>query len=223
MLANSSPKFVQGGVSAVRSCPANDTASGTSNRWTPLITRIQHNDTGSIDELYRSLDSLIGYFRRKIGADEAEDFYHTLILDVVRCIRSGMLRDPERLTGLSAQIAHRMVVDHAKHCARWRGFVDGEEVRQVSAAPSPEREIFCGEIRSVAASILRTFPVRDQTVLTRFYIQEESPLKIQAEMGLTETQFRLIKSRAKARFVALVQNRIRPKSDPGSRRCSKTA
>jgi RNA polymerase sigma factor (sigma-70 family) len=173
--------------------------------------------------LYRSLASLIGYFKKRIGPDQAEDFYHTLILDVVRLIQSGMLRDPERLTGLSVEIARRMVVDHAKYASRWRGFTDGEEVRQVSPAPSPERDIFSGEIRGIAASILRTLPLRDQTILVRFYINEESPSTIQAEMGLTEAQFRLTKSRAKARFVALVQNRIRLRSDSGSQRPSKTA
>jgi putative toxin-antitoxin system antitoxin component (TIGR02293 family) len=41
---------------------------------------------------------------------------------------------------------------------------------------------------------------QEQEVLMRFYLFEQSQDQICSEMGLTETQFRLLKSRAKARF-----------------------
>lgn len=41
---------------------------------------------------------------------------------------------------------------------------------------------------------------RDLEILRRFYLHEQSPDQIGAEMSLTETQLRLLKSRAKARF-----------------------
>ena len=41
---------------------------------------------------------------------------------------------------------------------------------------------------------------RDREILTRYYLHEQSQDRICAEMGLTETQFRLLKSRAKARL-----------------------
>jgi hypothetical protein len=46
-------------------------------------------------------------------------------------------------------------------------------------------------------------PARDREVLTRFYLQEQTVSQIAEEMSITETQFRLIKSRAKARFSEL--------------------
>jgi len=49
---------------------------------------------------------------------------------------------------------------------------------------------------------------RDREVLTRFYLREESPERIREEMGLTETQFNLLKSRAKARLTELVQRKL---------------
>ena len=48
--------------------------------------------------------------------------------------------------------------------------------------------------------ILRRMPLRDREVLTRFYLHEQTQEQICAEMGLSETQFRLLKSRAKTRF-----------------------
>ena len=44
---------------------------------------------------------------------------------------------------------------------------------------------------------------RDREILTRFYGYEQSQDQICAEMGLTDTQFRLLKARAKARVAEL--------------------
>ncbi len=44
---------------------------------------------------------------------------------------------------------------------------------------------------------------RDREVLVRFYVQEQDAAEICRTMDLTETQFRLLKSRAKARLTRL--------------------
>ena len=49
---------------------------------------------------------------------------------------------------------------------------------------------------------------RDREALTRFYLQKQSAETICAEMGLPTTQFRLLKSRAKARFAKLDKTRL---------------
>ncbi|HVV44178.1 MAG TPA: hypothetical protein VHC72_03210 [Bryobacteraceae bacterium] len=41
---------------------------------------------------------------------------------------------------------------------------------------------------------------RDRDILNRFYVLEQSQEQICADMGLSYNQFRLLKSRAKARF-----------------------
>ena len=51
--------------------------------------------------------------------------------------------------------------------------------------------------------LLNALTARDREMLLRFYVREQSPDQICAEMGITETQFRLVKSRAKARFAEL--------------------
>jgi DNA-directed RNA polymerase specialized sigma24 family protein len=56
--------------------------------------------------------------------------------------------------------------------------------------------------------VLNAVPKRDREVLVRFYLKEEDPDIICREMELTETQFRLIKSRAKARFGELGRTRL---------------
>jgi hypothetical protein len=49
-------------------------------------------------------------------------------------------------------------------------------------------------------------------VLVRFYLEEQPAERICNDMKLTETQFRLIKSRAKARFGELGKARMAQRS-----------
>jgi DNA-directed RNA polymerase specialized sigma24 family protein len=49
-------------------------------------------------------------------------------------------------------------------------------------------------------SALESLSKRDRDILIRFYLKEQSQEQICQEMALTETQFRLLKSRAKAKF-----------------------
>ena len=56
------------------------------------------------------------------------------------------------------------------------------------------------ERAELMARVLGSISRRDREILTRFYLREQSQEQICEEMELTETQFRLLKSRAKARF-----------------------
>jgi RNA polymerase sigma factor (sigma-70 family) len=74
--------------------------------------------------------------------------------------------------------------------------------------PDPERTAIEGQNVELAMRVLNTLPKRDREVLVRFYLQEQSPRQICRDMNLTATQFRLTKSRAKARFTELGQARF---------------
>ena len=63
---------------------------------------------------------------------------------------------------------------------------------------------------------LAVLPEKDREILTRFYVQGQSPEQIQRELNLSPTQFRLTKSRAKARFAEFVR---RPLFGQRARRC----
>jgi DNA-directed RNA polymerase specialized sigma24 family protein len=49
-------------------------------------------------------------------------------------------------------------------------------------------------------SALSALSKRDRDILIRFYLKEQPQEQICREMSLSETQFRLLKSRAKAKF-----------------------
>jgi DNA-directed RNA polymerase specialized sigma24 family protein len=73
------------------------------------------------------------------------------------------------------------------------------------------------EHQDIAAGILAALSARDREVLMRFYCHGQAAGRIQADMGVTETEFRLIKSRAKASFTTGVQQRIEPRAVTRSR------
>jgi hypothetical protein len=59
------------------------------------------------------------------------------------------------------------------------------------------------------ASLLSLRP-KEREILTRFYLQEQSQETIQQEMNLTETQYRLLKSRSKQKLERITRKTIPP-------------
>jgi RNA polymerase sigma factor (sigma-70 family) len=90
-----------------------------------------------------------------------------------------------------------------------RNHVDIDSSSPLSARePDPERKAIEEQETEVAMRVLRSLPRRDREVLIRFYLQEQMPEQICQELGITETQFRLIKSRAKSRYGELGKRRF---------------
>lgn len=178
-------------------------------KWTPLVNRVAAGDGDAGAELYARLRSIQFYFGREVGAQDAEDRYHSVMVAVIEAIRGGVLRDPEKVLAYARGIARRKVVHGiGDHCFKRKCEISVENVVLRDTAPNPEANLMGKEYKAIAMRILGTMPTRDREVLIRFYLHEHDAKSIQDEMGLTETQFRLIKSRAKARFADLVQRHL---------------
>jgi RNA polymerase sigma factor (sigma-70 family) len=65
---------------------------------------------------------------------------------------------------------------------------------------NPEQEAMIRQKSELMKSALNALSQRDRDILVRFYLHEQPQDQICKEMALTETQFRLLKSRAKAKF-----------------------
>jgi len=90
-----------------------------------------------------------------------------------------------------------------------RNYVELEPALRLSThEPSPERKMIDKQSLELARRVLGSLHRRDREVLTRFYLDGQSATQICAEMDLSDTQFRLIKSRAKARFAQLGKSRL---------------
>ena len=165
-----------------------------------------------MEELYRVFSRGIRFYLcRQLGAQDLDDRVHETFLIVTQAIRRGDVREPERLMGYVRTVVRRQVAAYIEedlpepppaHRSRLRP--GGERRRQGPRrgrhrAPEPGNR---------AGACLKAISGRDREILIRFYLHEQAPEQICREMNLTETQFRLLKSRAKARFGELGKRRM---------------
>jgi RNA polymerase sigma factor (sigma-70 family) len=180
--------------------------------WTNLVERIKREDASAMEVLYKSLSKGIRFLLyRQLGRQDLDDKVHDVFVVVTEAIRNGDLREPERMMGYVHTVVQRQIAGHIGRAVQLRRIqVDVNVTDFVSdKRPDPEREAIDYQNRALAMSVLKTIPKRDREVLTRFYLNEESAEVICRDMDLNTTQFRLIKSRAKARFGELGKRRLR--------------
>ncbi len=187
-------------------------SSGTN--WTELVRRIHAGDPGGMEQLYALFSRGIRYYLcRQLGPQELDDKVHDTFVIVVQAIRRGELRSPERLMGFVRTVVRRQVAAFIDNAVQTRKeYTDLESGFAVSdRRNNPEENAIARQRREIMTKVLASVSRRDREILTRFYLLGESQDKICLEMHLTETQFRLLKSRAKARFGELGKRRIEPR------------
>jgi RNA polymerase sigma-70 factor (ECF subfamily) len=181
------------------------------SQWPELVRRLRAGDRSAMEDLYRVFSEGIRlYLWRQLGPQDLTDKVHDLFLIITQAIQNGDLREPERLMGYVRTVVRRQVAGHI-HIAReqrshWRQLDFGTAL--LDARSNPENRVIRRQYSDVALRILSTMREREREVLERFYLQEQSATDICREMDLTATQFRLLKSRAKARLGQLCQRRF---------------
>jgi RNA polymerase sigma-70 factor (ECF subfamily) len=183
--------------------------------WVELVERIRSEKTDGMEELYQLFSRGIRFYLcRQLGPQELDDKVHDTFVVVVQAIRRGELREPQRLMGFVRTIVRRQVaahIDRVVHNRREQAEFDST-VRVADPRGNPEEAAIFRQRIGLIRQVLGELSERDREILTRFYIDEQSQEQICAEMGLTETQFRLLKSRAKARFGELGKKKLVHKS-----------
>jgi RNA polymerase sigma-70 factor (ECF subfamily) len=193
--------------------------------WAAMVGKIREGDDASVVDLYAAVsDEARAQLFRRIEPQSVDDRLHEIQLIVLEAVRSGELRDPERLMGFVRTVIRRRVAAHIRGAILHRrrlvpvGFLD-------PAAPleqSPEAGAVALERVEAMLKVLSRLRASDREILTRFYLEEQSQLQICEEMQLTTTQFRLHKSRALARCLELA-NRRGHHLNPPNRFLSRTA
>ena len=185
------------------------------NNWSDLVERIRRDDASGMEELYRVFARGIRFYLcRQLGPQELDDRVHDTFLIVVQAIRRGELREPERLMGFVRTVVRRQVaahIDELVHSRREEVEID-INARLPDRTWNPEQSLASRENVALMRRVLESLSRRDREILVRFYLHEESQDQICREMELTETQFRLLKSRAKARFGELGKKKLQQKA-----------
>jgi RNA polymerase sigma-70 factor (ECF subfamily) len=179
--------------------------------WALLVERIRVGETDGMEELYQLFSKGIRFYLcRQLGPQELEDKVHDTFLVVVQAIRRGDLREPERLMGFVRTVVRRQVaahIDKIVHVRREQMDMEST-VRIADPAENPEETAIFQQRAKLIHHVLGELGKRDREILTRFYLREQGQDQICSEMELTETQFRLLKSRAKARFGELGKKKL---------------
>jgi len=183
----------------------------TGTHWVDLVERLKTEDQSGMEELYKVFSRGVRFYLcRQLGPQDLEDKVHDTFLIVVQAVRRGDLREPERLMGFVRTVVRRQVaahIDQAVHTRRQQvGLEPGTVV--VDLNRNPEQTAIQQQHEQIAKTVLHSVSKRDREILTRFYLLEQSQEQICEQMNLTETQFRLLKSRAKARFGELGKRRL---------------
>jgi RNA polymerase sigma factor (sigma-70 family) len=162
-------------------------------------------------ELYECISTgLRPYLARQLHAQDFHDKVHSIFVDVVIAIQRGQLREPHRLFGFARTIARRKVsgyIDDAASTRRNQVEI-GTAFWLASSSATPETEMISREQQDLVRWTLAHLSAREGEILSRFYMQEQSQQQICLEMGLTHTQYRLLKWRSKARFEQLSRRQI---------------
>jgi RNA polymerase sigma factor (sigma-70 family) len=162
-------------------------------------------------ELYQLFSKGIRFYLcRQLGPQELDDKVHDTFVVVVQAIRRGELREPERLMGFVRTVVRRQVAAHIdKVVQSRRDQMDMDStVRIADPRDNPEDAAIFRQRNELIRRVLNELGKRDREILTRFYLHEQSQEQICVEMCLSETQFRLLKSRAKARFGELGKKKL---------------
>ncbi len=184
-----------------------------------LVAGIQLGDPAAFEKLYWAFHKGIRFLAvRQLGTQDAQDIEHTILAEVCSAIQQRRLREPERLAGFIRTVAFRTIACCIKARVKERRHAELDyDADCQNADRSSEDVMIEDEQREVMQQVLASLSVRDREVLARFYLQEQNAERICAEMCLTETQFRLLKSRAKARFAERGKSRFYSRTQPCAR------
>ena len=168
-----------------------------------MVHQVLCGDQDGMAELYSIVDRVAGRFlRRRLRRDEVLDRLHDVYLIVAKNILENRLRDPTRLPGFIATVAHRQAGAQIRQNIHVREKQVSLEHLVVRARnPNPEAATQVRERRELIQKELARLPRMDRELLDLFYLRGETADQICSMLKLTDCQFRNRKSRAKSKLL----------------------
>jgi RNA polymerase sigma factor (sigma-70 family) len=167
-----------------------------------IVRLIEKGEPAGMEALYVAVHrNLRRYFTCHHDGSSAEDMTHDVLLGAVTFVRRGKLREPKALISLVWTIARRRLVTVIRERNDERTAAEGRVYMPVHSDAFDH--VHRLEQAEIARQVLREMPSLSRQILIRFYIHEQTPEQICADLRITQRQFRLIKWRAKARFAEL--------------------
>jgi RNA polymerase sigma-70 factor, ECF subfamily len=176
-----------------------------------IVDLIQQGSPKGEELLYTTFARGLQYLATRHCPAYAEDCVQDTILAVVRQIRAGQLQTPAALPGYLNIVLKR---------SAWTKKVQSERVdanpevfssvlaTRADQRDNPQQLLERQERVQILKEGLQALKPQEREILTRFYLRGETPESICEQMQITETQFRLNKSRSKKKLESLAQKRL---------------
>lgn len=184
--------------------PLNGSKTFRSNvDWPELLNRVKQNEAGAGEELYALISKgMLFFLRRQMPAYLAEERMHDAFMIVLKAIQDGRIEDANAFPGYVITVTKRQYFQHI------RSSVNATECSDefvVNGLPSkvkdnPDSLLEAQRRSTLMTEVLKSMSPERREILNRFYILEQSQEHICTEMKLTDTQYRLLKCRAKTEF-----------------------
>lgn len=180
------------------------TSSGPENvpSFAEVVENVRNGHPDGLDQLYKVFRILSASLRRQIGFQDFDDRVHDMFIVVAEAIREGKLREPGALPSYIYGVARLSLCSKIGVRTR-RERLSGSLRHWVTTHnhnDSPEQALAERERTQIMREMLGTLSEKEREILTRFYLYEQPKEQICEELNLTDTQFRLSKSRAKQRL-----------------------
>jgi RNA polymerase sigma-70 factor (ECF subfamily) len=167
-----------------------------------VVDNVRSGHPDGLDQLYRVFRILSASLRRQLGFQDFDDRVHDMFIVVAEAIRQGKLREPAALPSYIYGVARLSLCSKIGVRSRHER-LSGSLRHWVSLRhrdDSPEYVLAERERTGIMRQMLASLSAKEREILTRFYLDEQTKEQICSELNLTDTQFRLTKSRAKQRL-----------------------
>ena len=148
--------------------------------------------------------------KRTNNAVWADDLYQDTFALVLQKIRTGSVREPEKLAGFIHQIARNLLIRDSRVEKRRGGEGDQSLADLINCHRNPlfqlEKKQLAKLVRQVLAGMKQE---RDRRILYSFYINEEEKGEICHDLGVDPAHFDVILHRARQRFSELWERKRR--------------
>lgn len=145
------------------------------------------------DLLSRGIRSFLA--RELPRTQDVEDELRKVLSIVVDAIERREICEPERLLGYVVSVVRHRLATRRRDVVSLKQNID---ISDVQVGPEKEIDAADKERKRVAKRVLQALTDKDREALIRFYVRNQSPEEICQDLGLTETQFRHLKQKAKA-------------------------
>lgn len=178
-----------------------------------IVEGIQNNRPEAHEALYSMLQRSPRFFLwKETGVESTDDYLHDIYIIVVEAIRAGDIRIPDALRLFVRTITKRKVAQHIDSAIRSRHqdaeFSDGLTVSCECPLSNPERTAIVNERNAIIEDSLSFLNGRDQEIIRDFYGSGFNRKEICERLSISETQFRVRKTRALAVVAQKSQNSI---------------